>query len=928
MKPPVKATTPVAGDEIVPVDLETGRITNKQNFEEEFWKLAAVVENSADFIALASPTNQIVYMNPSGLRLVGLPHLSDAKAHSLRELHTPSDTAKFESEVTPSLAAKSIWKGELKLRHFKDGGEIPVIYTIFTIRDPNSGNPIATAAIAHDIRERIKAEDEVRQSESFLQSIIENIPDMIFVKNATDLRFCRINKAGEELVGVSRESMLGKNDFDLFPPSEAEFFTKRDREVLENGELVDISREPIHTLDKGLRVLHTKKIPIRRPDGSPQYLLGISEDITDRIKAEDNVRQFTHLLNATSDFVAIYDPSGKPLYLNEAAKQMLALPEKVDLNTLRLDKFHPEWAVEILRNTAIPHALFAGSWSGEVAIRDFHGREVPVSQVIIAHRSDDGTVTQISTIIRDISERIRIERQLITARESALEASRLKSEFLASISHEIRTPMTAIVGLGSLLKEGNLSPHERGYVDTILNSANALLTLLNDVLQLSKLEAGKIDMQMIDFSLTSLLDGVHDMFAHGARQKGLSFVTRIDAESPLWLKGDPGRLRQVLINLVGNAIKFTDRGEVRVEATSEKLDDEHVKFRLTVSDSGIGIPEQSRPLLFKAFSQIQPNSQNGTGLGLSISKQIVDSLGGEIDFSSVPNQGTKFWFAVTLQIGLERKNPTAVPSPHVVTRTSARPQILVADDNVINQEVILAMLSAVGCEATAVSNGKQAVELATKAHFDLVLMDCQMPVMDGFMATRAIRQQMPDTKKLAIVALTAKAMGDVRIDCLDAGMDDYLSKPVDIATLSSVLAKWIPEFKMTAKRETVSPPPAQLAIDERTIRQLGKINVARPGFVGDLIQLFLKETPKHIERLRDSLRSGNYNAVVESAHLLKSSAGDLGAFNLMEVFSQLEKMGSTRNLARGNELLVQLDAEYLKVQHELRGFLNEEKKAA
>ena len=386
--------------------------------------------------------------------------------------------------------------------------------------------------------------------------------------------------------------------------------------------------------------------------------------------------------------------------------------------------------------------------------------------------------------------------QLNVAKDQAIESSNIKSAFVANISHELRTPLSGVLGLNELLMESDLHPEQYELAKSIQECAQALLVIVNDILDLSKIEAGKAELQPEPFNLIFLLQDVAMLFREGARRKNLTLNTILDHAIPQFVIGDPSRLRQVLVNLVGNAIKFTEHGGVQIVATMLEQDEEKSSICFSVTDTGIGIAEFDRCFLFKRFSQVDNSNTRkygGTGLGLNITKRLVDLMGGEIGLDSEVGAGSTFWFKISLckerRAQALQKDAQQEPASGALL---ANKSILVVEDSVLIQQVAKKQLLYLGVGAQIVSNGREALDILKQRQFDVILMDCQMPEMDGFEATRQIRQLEAGTNiHTIIIAMTASAMVGDKEECILAGMDDYLSKPVTLDQLRSKLTSCI-----------------------------------------------------------------------------------------------------------------------------------------
>jgi signal transduction histidine kinase/CheY-like chemotaxis protein len=397
---------------------------------------------------------------------------------------------------------------------------------------------------------------------------------------------------------------------------------------------------------------------------------------------------------------------------------------------------------------------------------------------------------------RDIQElRLRdqvLVDQLKQANQAALVAVKAKSEFLANMSHEIRTPMTAMLGMTELMQMSELDESQREYASTIERAGNTLLQLVNDILDFSKIEAGQLAIEKVSFNLPELLDEVRELLAVKAKQKGLTLLVEVEPESPLRYRGDPNRIKQVLVNLTGNAIKFTHQGYVRLRAKGQPLDAEQAILEIQVEDSGIGIAADQLENIFEAFTQADASTTRkygGTGLGLAISRQLSRLLGGELRVASDPGKGSTFTVSLVLPMVMHR---SSIPAPMSV-RDSARYEgrVLLVEDNPDTQSLAVELLMRMGCNVEHAANGAEALDRLASNNYDLVFMDCHMPSMNGYDATREIRKREAGGKHTPIIALTASVLPEERARCKEVGMDDYIAKPFSSRDLQQVLARYL-----------------------------------------------------------------------------------------------------------------------------------------
>lgn len=505
--------------------------------------------------------------------------------------------------------------------------------------------------------------------------------------------------------------------------------------------------------------------------------------------------------------------------------------------------------------------------------------------------------------------------ELNVAKKSAESANLAKSQFLANMSHEIRTPMNGIMGMTEVLLKSGLTARQHHFAATIKNSSDSLLAIINDILDFSKIEAGRLTLESTPFNLLETLSELIEVFSEQAEWKEIKLESEIDPEVPFSVEGDPVRLRQVLMNLVSNALKFTEEGQITIKAHNIEMSPEHVVIKFEITDTGIGIRPEALSLIFDRFAQADGSTTRrfgGTGLGLSIVSQLTELMGGSIGVESTYGTGSTFWFTTRLARFTGQLPESVFKLAEVCSsRHKVGAKILVAEDTRVNREVCCELLMHMGHTATVANNGLEALELMLAESFDIVLMDCQMPVMDGFEATLKYREWELNQggTHLAIIALTGNAMDEDRHLCLDAGMDDYLKKPFNLKQLEDVLDKWLPDSTRTESdcnfEDAGINTPCHTLDDSSFVLEREPLDAIKeirkpgtPDILAKVISVYETDTPQLIIAMRTSLESNNTEELIRHIHSLKTSSAMLGANFLADQCHFVEK-----TLREGGELL-------------------------
>ena len=659
----------------------------------------------------------------------------------------------------------------------------------------------AGAVFVHTRQALRDGRESLRERSQLLRTVIDAIPEHIYVKDV-DGRCVVRNQFSCDFMGMADPSeAVGLTAFDTSPPDLAEAYWGLEREVMESGRAL-IEREEACVSDGRPGWMVSSRIPLWDEDGRVVGLVGVTRDVTEKKAAEAEIRAQSALtsaiLEAVPDALLTVDADDVVLSANASVADVLGVaPERLlgrRLSDVAVPaRFRDEHRAKLRRYVDEGHVGSLGRVLELPALRA-DGAEIPTSLTIRPINREDGEPVFL-VYIADLSEQKAAHDALIASKEAAEAATRAKSEFLATMSHEIRTPMNGVIGMTSLLAETDLDAEQEDYVRTIRSSGESLMTIINDILDFSKVEAGLLRLEEQPFDVRRAVVDTVDLYAQAAADAGTTLTWRVADAVPASVEGDVTRLRQVLANLVSNALKFTDDGavEVRVSA-ADSAGDDGLTLRVEVEDTGIGIAPDKLEAVFGSFVQADASTTRqygGTGLGLAISARLVEVMGGELSVTSRVGVGSTFRFTIRVRpsagpAGDGAEGATAWVSRPDAARSLRRSlRVLLVEDNVVNQKVAVRLLGKLGLAADVVSDGVEAVENAERQDYDVVLMDVQMPRMDGLEATRTIRAR--DGHQPYVVMLTANAMDGDRERCLNAGADRYLTKPITLEALGTAM---------------------------------------------------------------------------------------------------------------------------------------------
>lgn len=652
--------------------------------------------------------------------------------------------------------------------------------------------------------------DELRRTEDYFRFLLECSSDVILVLDAAG-RVQFATGEGCKSLGYEAGEVVGKTAWDFVHPDNLAEQMEEVRRCFADPNYTSRSTARIRRRDGSWLDCEFVGRGALAPGGE-HVAVTTMRDVSSGKRLEQELRQseqyFRSLIQNSSDVISVFEQDGTIRFQSDALQKMFGFKPEEQIGRSIFEFLHPDDRERARRDFGRALADHSLVITVDYRIKHHDGRWIYCETTGRAAPDQSGR-TVVITSTRDVTERRLFEQELARARDAAVESERLKSEFLANMSHEIRTPLNSIIGLAELLAEANAE--QREYVRNLQKSGDTLLRTISDILDLSKITAGKIVLEEADISVRSIAERAIAALGVQARKKQLEMSLAVDQAVPAIVRGDAHRLEQVLNNIISNAVKFTERGAVSVKITLADQSSSQAVVRFEVKDTGIGIPREAQHLLFHPFAQVDSSTTRqygGSGLGLAIVAQLVELMGGHIGVESEPGVGSTFWFTARLAKAAPAQpqgDQAAAQPPRAPARSAAAPivpadgapgsapraRILLVEDNLINQMVASRQLEKLGYTVKAVSSAFGGLQALAESSYGAVLMDCQMPGMDGYQATKEIRRREGTEHHTVIIAMTAYALEGDREKCLSAGMDDYLAKPVTLDQLATMLARWV-----------------------------------------------------------------------------------------------------------------------------------------
>jgi len=848
-------------------------------------------------VSITDLAGTITYANDKFCQISGYAR-NDLLGHSHRLINSGVHHRSFFADMWSTIESGKVWHGEICNRS-KVGNLYWVNSTIVPLRD-EAGKPYCYIAIRTDITERKQMEGNLKAAEARLRRITNTVPGAVFQWQIgpEGEKFTFVSPRVQKLLGISQTAL--REDASLVMQQVLD----ADRQALQDG-----LREAVRNaspwrgeyrvrLGNGIQRWMRAEInpdPDRAPDDSVVYT-GIWQDVTERKEAEARLREITdnvpvaifqYLVNAEQRVVVPFISSAIYTIAGVRAEDVMQEP------SLLMKCVHPEDRASVVAAMGPAHEGAPPLSLDIRMLRNGSGETVWVHAAADPRQLANGSWVW-NGYFSDVTVANTIALELQRAKDRAVAASLAKSDFLANMSHEIRTPMNGVIGMVDLLMDTALDAEQMEYVGVVKNSADALLRVINDILDFSKIEAGKLQIEHIALPLAQTVEDTLKVVSLRARDRGLDLRCELEPDLPLALLGDPGRLRQILVNLLGNAIKFTREGSIVLRVGSEGRTGDKLMLHFSVSDTGIGIAADKLETIFEAFSQEDSSTTRrfgGTGLGLTICARLVDAMSGRIWVESVAGQGSVFHFTIEVGVDPSQAMPMAAEQQSgaaTAPELQHKLKVLLVEDNRINQKLAVTLLQRWGHAVTVAEDGAQAVQQVAAEHFDVVLMDMMMPVLDGLDATRQIRALSSPMARVPIIAMTANALAADQQRCLDAGMDDYLSKPIKAPHLRAMLQKVV-----GARQAEVAPPQAaRRAATPAPFDYAAALADMDQEILEIIGQSFLDQWPHDLQKLHSHLQAGDTAPVLHIAHALKGTLALFGAEPASTLAARLEALAA------------------------------------
>jgi len=873
---------------------------------------------ASDGIHILDDKGDIIEASDSFCRMLGYSR-AEMIGMNVAEWDAQDSSAKIDERMAELFEHRELQT--IETRHKRKDGSIFDVEVLCSALEVEGR--VVLYASSRDVSERHQMEVAIVESRNLLRTIIDTAPIRIFWKDRT-LHFLGCNPAFAKDAGVARpDDVIGLNDHQMPWKDQADLYRADDRKVMETGVSHPFYEEPQTTPDGRTIWLRTAKAPIKNGRDETVGVLGLYEDVTERKHADDELLWLGEAVRQCSAAIVVADTSLRVRYVNPAYEWLfgysLAELQGRDLSILLPDD--PD-----LRKA---YPVETGFFEGKKLRRTKDGNDVWVLVKTAPITDKKGETIGFVSAKTDLTS-------IMQAELKAEAASRAKSDFLANMSHEIRTPMNGIIGMTHLALIGELSPKQRDYVEAIGQSADRLLAVINQILDLSKIEAGQVDVEHVDFDLPRLIHDAVAVVGVAAAAKGLEIVTHVAPVLPHELIGDPLRISQILLNYLNNAVKFTERGKITVDADAAEAGNGEMMICFSVTDTGIGLTPEQQVHLFEPFQQADitvTRKFGGTGLGLAIARQLADLMGGEVGVESTLGEGSAFWF--TARVGLSRGNgapildaedipvqdgPVTTAGDVSILRGT---RVLLADDDSTNRMVAIGLLEAAGMVVDVAFDGGMAVEMAGKADYEIILMDVRMPGMGGTEATQLIRERY-GLVDLPIIAMTANAMPSQEKECLAAGMSDFIGKPFDPSQLYAVIHKWVTglgdAFLLGTTGDALRGanlhlPSSIEGLDVRAgLRRVAGMKALYVKTLGG----FVDQQEDVVARIRQSVANGDMERASREAHTLKGAAGMIEAREIYNLAIDLEHALTPGDLDPAEDLLDRLDPMLAKVVNAAR----------